>query len=153
MLHNETRKLDSGMKTLVYENYNKFISATDTIRQMKTNVVNMEEEMGRLGDNIEVTRVICCSHRTPSLPPFLWVLMFLFLISLPFRGECHQLTQTKQKITESSEKVSYQLADNRSSIERLSAVSRLLKKRQFLFELPSRLEKCIGTWSCTLHLL
>lgn len=27
---------------LVYENYNKFISATDMIRQMKTNVESME---------------------------------------------------------------------------------------------------------------
>ena len=30
----EINQLDSDMKTLVYENYNKFISATDTIRQV-----------------------------------------------------------------------------------------------------------------------
>ena len=30
----ETRKLDSEMQTLVSENYNKFISATDTIRKV-----------------------------------------------------------------------------------------------------------------------
>ena len=30
--------LDSDMQTLVYENYNKFISATDTIRKMKNRV-------------------------------------------------------------------------------------------------------------------
>jgi hypothetical protein len=29
------------MKTLVYENYNKFISATETIRSMKSNVSKM----------------------------------------------------------------------------------------------------------------
>jgi hypothetical protein len=29
------RSLDSDMQTLVYENYNKFISATDTIRKVK----------------------------------------------------------------------------------------------------------------------
>ena len=28
------RSLDSDMQTLVYENYNKFISATDTIRKV-----------------------------------------------------------------------------------------------------------------------
>ena len=33
----ETRKLDSEMQTLVSENYNKFISATDTIRKVKPN--------------------------------------------------------------------------------------------------------------------
>ena len=30
----EIRKLDSNLKTLVYENYNKFISATDTIKKV-----------------------------------------------------------------------------------------------------------------------
>ena len=30
------RSLDSDMQTLVYENYNKFIAATETIRYMGT---------------------------------------------------------------------------------------------------------------------
>ena len=34
----ELGSLDGDMQTLVYENYNKFISATDTIRQMKSKV-------------------------------------------------------------------------------------------------------------------
>jgi len=34
----EIKSLDSDMQMLVYENYNKFISATDTIRQMKNRV-------------------------------------------------------------------------------------------------------------------
>ncbi len=49
----DIKKLDSGMKTLVYENYNKFISATDTIRDMRSNVENMEEEMNRLAQNMD----------------------------------------------------------------------------------------------------
>jgi hypothetical protein len=32
--HAEIRSLDSDMQTLVYENYNKFIAATETIRQV-----------------------------------------------------------------------------------------------------------------------
>ena len=36
------------MQTLVYENYNKFISATDTIRQMKKDFKTMEDEMTHL---------------------------------------------------------------------------------------------------------
>jgi len=32
----EVRELDGNMKTLVYDNYNKFISATDTIRKVST---------------------------------------------------------------------------------------------------------------------
>ncbi|ORZ21359.1 exocyst complex component Sec5-domain-containing protein [Absidia repens] len=46
------REIDGDMKTLVYENYSKFISATDTIRKMKSNVESMESEMGRLNENI-----------------------------------------------------------------------------------------------------
>lgn len=30
----EIREIDGDMKTLVYENYSKFISATDTIRKV-----------------------------------------------------------------------------------------------------------------------
>lgn len=36
------------MQTLVYENYNKFILATDTIRKMKSDFKVMEDEMEKL---------------------------------------------------------------------------------------------------------
>jgi vacuolar protein sorting-associated protein 51 len=49
----EVRSLDSEMQTLVYENYNKFISATDTIRKMKNDFKKMEDEMGNLVSNME----------------------------------------------------------------------------------------------------
>lgn len=55
-LISEIRALDGNMQTLVYENYNKFISATDKIREMKAKVENMEEEINRLAEamgNIE----------------------------------------------------------------------------------------------------
>lgn len=35
-LGKEIRSLDSEMQTLVYENYNKFIAATDTVRNVRT---------------------------------------------------------------------------------------------------------------------
>lgn len=44
----DTQTLHSDMQTLVYENYNKFISATDTIRKMKTDFKKMETEMNSL---------------------------------------------------------------------------------------------------------
>ncbi len=37
-LSSEIKELDSDMQMLVYENYNKFISATETIQQMKAKV-------------------------------------------------------------------------------------------------------------------
>lgn len=48
----ESQTLHSDMQTLVYENYNKFISATDTIRKMKTDFKKMETEMNLLASNM-----------------------------------------------------------------------------------------------------
>jgi len=48
----EIQSLDSEMQTLVYENYNKFILATDTIRQMKSDFKSMEDEMEKLVVNM-----------------------------------------------------------------------------------------------------
>lgn len=52
----EIRNLDSDMQLLVYDNYSKFIAATDTIRNMKHKVDEIEVElqslkaqMGRIG--------------------------------------------------------------------------------------------------------
>ena len=41
----EIRALDSDMQMLVYENYNKFIAATETIKRMKSNVDAMDADM------------------------------------------------------------------------------------------------------------
>jgi len=48
----EIKSLDSDMQMLVYENYNKFISATDTIRKMKHRVEEMEFQMVELEQNM-----------------------------------------------------------------------------------------------------
>uniref|UniRef100_A0A182XN22 Vacuolar protein sorting-associated protein 51 homolog n=1 Tax=Anopheles quadriannulatus TaxID=34691 RepID=A0A182XN22_ANOQN len=48
----QTQTLHSDMQTLVYENYNKFISATDTIRKMKSDFKSMETEMNLLMANM-----------------------------------------------------------------------------------------------------
>lgn len=96
----ETRKLDSEMQTLVSENYNKFISATDTIRKMRSDFKKMEEEMEHL------------------------------VVGM---GE----------ITEFNDKVNLTFKDRREEITRLNNVDNLLKKLQFLFDLPSKLNEFI----------
>ncbi|XP_070539803.1 vacuolar protein sorting-associated protein 51 homolog isoform X2 [Ptychodera flava] len=96
----QIKALDSDMQTLVYENYNKFISATDTIRKMKNDFKKMEDEMDGLVTNMAA-------------------------------------------ITEFSASISNTLQDRRQQINKLSGVHTLLKKLQFLFELPARLKKCI----------
>lgn len=49
----EVKQLDENMKLLVFDNYNKFITAESTIKQMREKVEVMEEEMTRLSSNIE----------------------------------------------------------------------------------------------------
>nr|CAN61584.1 hypothetical protein VITISV_007262 [Vitis vinifera] len=44
----EIKNLDTDLQMLVYENYNKFISATETIKRMKNNIVGMEANMEQL---------------------------------------------------------------------------------------------------------
>ncbi|CAI0393991.1 unnamed protein product [Linum tenue] len=48
----EIKNLDTDLQMLVYENYNKFISATDAIKRMKSNIVGMEANMEQLLDKI-----------------------------------------------------------------------------------------------------
>uniref|UniRef100_A0A8D0D9J4 Vacuolar protein sorting-associated protein 51 homolog n=1 Tax=Sander lucioperca TaxID=283035 RepID=A0A8D0D9J4_SANLU len=96
----QIRSLDSDMQTLVYENYNKFISATDTIRKMKNDFKKMEDEMDCLSANMSA-------------------------------------------ITEFSARISGTLQDQHEQITKLSGVHTLLRKLQFLFELPARLNKCL----------
>lgn len=56
------RSLDGELQDLVYKNYSKFISATDTIRQMKDNVSDMDAKLQALSSNVshidQVSRVI-----------------------------------------------------------------------------------------------
>lgn len=92
----ETKKLDSEMQTLVSENYNKFISATDTIRKMRNDFKKMEDEM----ENLVVKMA---------------------------------------EINGFNESINSKFKDNRQEISKLSGISNLLKKLQFLFDLPSKL--------------
>lgn len=48
----QSQFLQSEMQTLVYENYNKFISATDTVRKMRSDFQVMQEEMNKLSENM-----------------------------------------------------------------------------------------------------
>ncbi|KAF8571144.1 hypothetical protein P879_02057 [Paragonimus westermani] len=52
VLTEQIRTLDSEMQTLMYDNYSKFISATDTIRMMKSDFKFVENEMNSLVKNM-----------------------------------------------------------------------------------------------------
>ncbi|TMW56557.1 hypothetical protein Poli38472_006567 [Pythium oligandrum] len=96
----EIKELDTNMQMLVYENYNKFISATDTIRKMKTNVASMEHEVEKVVKSMDV-------------------------------------------ITGKSESINVALAPHRSKVEKLIGVRRLLKRLEFIFDLPQRLNTAV----------
>jgi len=95
----EIKELDGDMKTLVYENYSKFISATDTIKQMRLKVDSMEGQVNRLAGIVDAIDVKSCG------------------------------------INES-------LGGVRERIQQLSGVHNLLKKLNFVFELPDKLSAC-----------
>lgn len=91
----KVRCLDGELQDLVYKNYSKFISATDTIRQMKENVSDMDSKLKALSSNVSnidtVSRTITDnlqSHRT-KLEEMLVVNKMLrkvhFLLELPER--------------------------------------------------------------------
>ncbi len=46
----DIKSLDADMQRLVYENYNRFITATDTIRDLKSNIDAASPSMTQLHD-------------------------------------------------------------------------------------------------------
>ncbi|XP_045812926.1 vacuolar protein sorting-associated protein 51 homolog [Trifolium pratense] len=96
----EIKNLDTDLQMLVYENYNKFISATDTIKRMKSNISGMEINMEQLLDKI-------------------------------------------MSVQSRSDNVNTSLFDKREHIEKLHRTCNLLRKVQFIYDLPDRLGKCI----------
>ena len=70
-LNREIRALDGSLQELVYKNYTKFIHATDTIRQMRDNVADIDTKLDALSHNVDsianVSKVISGnleSHRS-----------------------------------------------------------------------------------------
>ena len=51
-VNSEIRSLDSDLQTLVYENYNKFITATDIIKNIKNNMSELDVELDALKTSI-----------------------------------------------------------------------------------------------------
>ncbi|UXI20088.1 26S protease regulatory subunit 6B [Sarcoptes scabiei] len=53
MLYRQIQTLDSEMQTLIYENYNKFISATETVKKMTCHFSRMEHELNLLSEKMD----------------------------------------------------------------------------------------------------
>jgi len=100
-LRRETRTLGGDLQALVYENYSKFIAATETIQAMNSNVGGME------------AGVAC-------------------------------LDATMADVDRLAQQVNGSLAAKRAQIDTLVRSRRLLKRLEFLFELPARLELAVS---------
>ncbi|KAK8497566.1 hypothetical protein V6N13_002969 [Hibiscus sabdariffa] len=96
----EIKNIDTDLQMLVYENYSKFISATDAIKRMKSDIVGMEANMEQLLDKI-------------------------------------------MSVQSKSDGVNTSLFEKRENIEKLHRTRNLLRKVQFIYDLPTRLGKCI----------
>ena len=96
----EVQELNNDMQNLVYENYNKFISATDTIRKMKDQVEGMETEI-------------------------------------------ETLISTMDSVGKRSGQINKSLQPKRERVENIQSLQRLIKRLEFLFELPLRLKRSI----------
>jgi len=68
------------MQKLVYDNYNKFITATETIKEMKNDVFSMDDDM-------EVCQVEITALSSESR-----LCMYTYLISLSMNKCIHVLT-------------------------------------------------------------
>ncbi|KAI6661613.1 Vacuolar protein sorting-associated protein 51-like [Oopsacas minuta] len=99
-LSQQVRQLDSDIQTLVYENYSKFIAATETIRKMRQDFKNMEQEM-------------------------------------------EKLEHSMVNINDMSSQIDTALSPHKSKINKLASIHELLRKLQFLYGLPGRLNKCL----------
>ena len=51
-INSEIRSIDGELQTMVYENYNKFISATDIVKNIKNNMEELDVELEALKDSI-----------------------------------------------------------------------------------------------------
>ena len=135
----EIKNLDSDMQMLVYENYNRFICATDTIRTMKSNVDNMDASMQQLHS-------VTGAH---PLPP----VTCRAALNGPFHSACApcirdvaacmQACCRAGSVAERSEAVNGKLQLRRNQIEELSQVKGLLAKLQAVFDLPRRLHAAL----------
>ncbi|KAI6241207.1 Vacuolar protein sorting-associated protein 51-like protein [Aphelenchoides fujianensis] len=111
------RRLDYELQHLVYENYNKFLTATNTVRKMQTEFGNMDAVSARKNEDD----------------------------NLPFAcfQQMESLTTKIDRISELSTGLSEEFAANRTKSSNLSESSKTIKTLQSLVTLPSRMRTLI----------
>ncbi|KAK2993370.1 hypothetical protein RJ640_008971 [Escallonia rubra] len=116
----EIKNLDTDLQMLVYENYNKFISATDTIKRMKTNIVGMEANMEQL-----LEKIMSVQSRSDGVNTSLF----------EKREHVEKLHRTRNLLRKVQLGMTWPCMSYTDFI--------FCGKEQFIFDLPTRLGKCI----------
>ncbi|KAJ3261584.1 Vacuolar protein sorting-associated protein 51 [Boothiomyces macroporosus] len=99
-LVSDIKDIDGKLKTLVYQNYSKFLTASDTIKQIKTTADDMDTQISKL------------------------------------QGKMDQITMSLNSLSEN-------LTPAQEKIKELDGVDILVKKLNFIIDLPIRLTKLL----------
>ena len=125
----DIRTLDSTMQTLVYENYSKFIDATDAIKSIGTNVSsingNGSSEGGQEGENASGEQDTTDSKNNNN-------------------NGLHRLLTGMERIQQSSLKSEQLLHASREAVAEKLRIQRLLTRLDALLSLPTTLRTYIS---------
>uniref|UniRef100_A0A4X2K208 Vacuolar protein sorting-associated protein 51 homolog n=1 Tax=Vombatus ursinus TaxID=29139 RepID=A0A4X2K208_VOMUR len=144
----QIRALDSDMQTLVYENYNKFICATDTIRKMKNDFRKMEDEMDRLAATMAVITDFSARISATLQDRHERITKLAGAAGAGRGGGAAGERGGRGRGGAAAERggrgrCRVGPCPRRCPQSSFAGVHALLRKLQFLFELPSRLTKCV----------
>ncbi|CAK9321905.1 unnamed protein product [Citrullus colocynthis] len=125
----EIKNLDTDLQMLVYENYNKFISATDTIKRMNNNIVGMETNMEQL-----LEKILSVQSRSDGVNTSLF----------EKREHIEKLHRTRNLLRK------VQMTSNAGAspgwaIYETKQIQKTETGKPFIYDLPARLGKCIKT--------
>ncbi|GER43704.1 Vps51/Vps67 family (components of vesiculartransport) protein [Striga asiatica] len=124
----EIKNLDTDLQMLVYENYNKFISATDTIKKMKNNIVGMETNMEQL-----LEKITSVQSRSDGVNTSLF----------EKREHIEKLHRTRNLLRKVQIQMAFDLLCEVPVIGPDSIKTIVSIYDKFIYDLPTRLEKCI----------
>ncbi|XP_042057135.1 vacuolar protein sorting-associated protein 51 homolog isoform X1 [Salvia splendens] len=126
----EIKNLDTDLQMLVYENYNKFISATDTIKKMKNNIVGMETNMEQL-----LEKITSVQSRSDGVNTSLF----------EKREHIEKLHRTRNLLRKVQVLELLCFSDALYNWLVMQELQRcyILLVEQFIYDLPTRLQKCI----------
>ncbi|MBA0620786.1 hypothetical protein Godav_006463 [Gossypium davidsonii] len=132
----EIKNIDTDLQMLVYENYNKFISATDAIKRKIFDVV------ATVVCSIKLSGLLKFAHKHCFL---YWNFDFNRMKSniVGMETNMDHLLDKIMSVQSKSDGVNTSLFEKREHIEKLHRTRNLLRKVQFIYDLPVRLEKCI----------